>query len=323
MILNLGMSPAWQQILHMNCFREGEVNRARESIWCASGKVLNVARALKCLSVEAMTISTAGGISGQQIHEEFTRDSIPARWIPISAPSRVCTTILDETNAITTELVEETAPILDSELNEVRQAFSDFVSSADLLVISGSFPKGTPETFCRDLLKTLSVPAVLDIRGPQLLNALQAEPWLVKPNREELAMTLQRNSIPDAELQDAMRELNNRGAEWVVITQGSGAVWLSSKEDHYRIQPPEKSHVVNPIGCGDCLTAGIAAGKMNGMPPVEAVQLGIAAAVCNLQTARPARFTLEDVQSVFQSVFQSAEGEPLAFPNQVEINGRN
>ena len=56
MILNLGMSPAWQQILHMNCFREGEVNRARESIWCASGKVLNVARALKCLSVEAMKI---------------------------------------------------------------------------------------------------------------------------------------------------------------------------------------------------------------------------------------------------------------------------
>ena len=39
MIVAAGLTPAWQQILRFDALRLGEVNRAVEAHWCASGKV--------------------------------------------------------------------------------------------------------------------------------------------------------------------------------------------------------------------------------------------------------------------------------------------
>ena len=50
MILAAGLSPAWQQIMTLAELRIGEVNRARDVQWCASGKVLNVGLALHRLA---------------------------------------------------------------------------------------------------------------------------------------------------------------------------------------------------------------------------------------------------------------------------------
>ena len=52
MILAAGLTPAWQQILSFDQFTLGEVNRARRSVWCGSGKVLNVGCALRQLGSE-------------------------------------------------------------------------------------------------------------------------------------------------------------------------------------------------------------------------------------------------------------------------------
>jgi hypothetical protein len=46
MIVVAGLTPAYQQIMVHDTLRPGEVNRARDVRWCASGKVLNVAVAL-------------------------------------------------------------------------------------------------------------------------------------------------------------------------------------------------------------------------------------------------------------------------------------
>jgi len=94
-ILNIGLSPAWQQILLFDGVTTGKVNRARESFWCASGKVLNVGRALKSLNAEVMTVAPIGGPTGEQIRSEFQRDGIPACWIECENSTRVCTTLLD------------------------------------------------------------------------------------------------------------------------------------------------------------------------------------------------------------------------------------
>ena len=52
--------------------------------------------------------------------------------------------------------------------------------------------------------------------------------------------------------------------QWVVVSQGKHAVWASSISNCYRLQPPTLAAVINPIGCGDCLAAGIAWGLRDG-----------------------------------------------------------
>src|SRR5262249_21693082 len=107
--------------------------------------------------------------------------------------------------------------------------------------------------------------------------ALPRKPFLVKPNREELGRTLGRDLRSAANLFDAMREINQRGAEWVLITDGRNPAYASCRDQFYRIQSLSRE-VVNPIGCGDCMSAGIAWATFRGMEPLDAFRWGVAVA---------------------------------------------
>ena len=61
MILTAGLTPAWQQILLFDSFRQGEVNRAREAHWCTSGKVFNAGIAAHHLDASSRTLAPVGG----------------------------------------------------------------------------------------------------------------------------------------------------------------------------------------------------------------------------------------------------------------------
>ncbi|HWB00289.1 MAG TPA: PfkB family carbohydrate kinase, partial [Pirellulales bacterium] len=190
MILAAGLTPAWQQILRFERLRWGEVNRAAEAAWCASGKVLNVGTALATLRVPAVTLSPVGGLPASAIEQEFRALDAKAAWIPTAGATRVCTTVLDDATMATTELVENAAGLAPHELRSFADEYCELIAHAQAVVLTGSLPAGTPTTFYRDLLAIRAVPAIIDARGPELLAALEMRPLVVKPNREELERTL-------------------------------------------------------------------------------------------------------------------------------------
>ena len=134
----------------------------------------------------------------------------------------------------------------------------------------------------------MTAPVVLDARGAELGEALVGHPLVVKPNRKELSQTVGRDLPDEKSLEAAMRELNDRGAGWVVVSEGVGPVRVSGEGKVLRFEPPP-AEAVNPIGCGDCLAAGIARTIARGGDVVEGVRRGIAAAVDSLQQILPAR----------------------------------
>ena len=129
---------------------------------------------------------------------------------------------------------------------------------------------------------------MLDIRGPELDAVLQKRPYLVKPNREELAKTVGRDLASGSDLVAAMSELRQRGAEWVVVSQGAGPLLALGPDGLIQIEIP-KIDVCNPIGCGDCLAAGIAAGIDRNLSIYGSLVLGIRAAAENASVLLPAR----------------------------------
>ena len=288
MILAAGLTPAWQQILSFRRFIPGEVNRAQRAVWCGSGKVLNVGCALNQLGVQSKTLCLVGGVAGEQICADFQAMKIPVRWVKSRIPTRVCTTILDETTKTTTELVENSNSIPPEELNLFFDAFVEEAVSPQVVVLSGSLPAGAPPEFYHRILEKTSAKAVLDIQGKELEAALQMRPYVVKPNREELARTVGRDIDSEHDLVAAMSELRDRGAEWVVVSQGAGPLMALGPDGLIRIEIP-KIDVCNPIGCGDCLAAGIAAGIDRQLTMQESLNLGIRAATENARELLPAR----------------------------------
>jgi len=169
-------------------------------------------------------------------------------------------------------------------------------------VLTGSLPTGTSTTFYRTLLGRTGCPVVLDARGPELLAALVCKPRVVKPNRAELALTVGR-PLPDrVSVLLAMRELIERGAQAVIVTHGSAAVWAMEGANAWELTPLEMTPVVNPIGCGDCLAAGVAWGLLRGDKFVDAVRLGMAAAADNVTQLLPARLSLQRVEALLNRI---------------------
>jgi 1-phosphofructokinase family hexose kinase len=300
-ILAAGLTPAWQQILSFDQFVPGEVNRAIRVEWCASGKVLNVGMALHHLGARAQTLSLIGGRTGDAIRGEFASRNIPARWIESQTPTRTCTTILDGQTHQTTELVENSAPIAEEDLQLFRGAFQEEAARAEWVVLSGSLPVGVPATLYRELMRDCPGKVILDVRGTELSQALTERPFLVKPNRAELARTVGRDLSTEEETLDAMRELNSQGAQWVVVTHGAKSVLASHETEAFRLLPPQVP-VVNPIACGDCFAAGLAWGFSQGHSPMESLRLGVAAAAENLSQVLPARLNPERVRKIAETV---------------------
>jgi 1-phosphofructokinase family hexose kinase len=301
-ILSAGLTPAWQQILVFDTFRYGEVNRAREAHWCASGKVFNAGIAVHRLGGPSLTLATVGGPPWELIEREFDAMGVPHRFVVTQAATRVCTTIIDRAGGKITELVENGRPLGAEELDAFHRAYAEEVARADAVVLIGSLPAGTPTTYYRDLVAVTPCPAVLDFRGEGLLSVLDREPLVVKPNREELAQTLGRPLPTDRDLCEAMHWLNERGARWVVVTQGAGPVFVTSHRGTWRLWPPTVEHVVNPIGCGDVLAASIAWAMCHGSDVLGAVRLGMAASASNLRQLFPGRIDPTEVHEQAEGI---------------------
>lgn len=81
----------------------------------------------------------------------------------------------------------------------------------------------------------------------------------------------------------------------MIVSDGAGGLLAADAHgiEHY---PSLKVPVVNPIGCGDCLTAGIAVAASEGRPWQETVEFGIATAAENATRLLPARFSRAAVE---------------------------
>ncbi|HYW80908.1 MAG TPA: PfkB family carbohydrate kinase, partial [Thermoguttaceae bacterium] len=203
MILSAGLSPSWQQCLVFDSFRYGEVNRAIEAHWCTAGKVTNAGNAAHHLGGPSITLAPAGGAPLGEMRREFDQLGVPCRWIETRSATRVCTTILDRATPAMTELVENGRPMTLQELDAYRVAYSEEVARADVVILTGSIPQGTPNSIYRELAERTECPMVLDFRGEGLLSVLDLRPLVVKPNREELGHTVGRSVGDDGELLEA------------------------------------------------------------------------------------------------------------------------
>ena len=290
MILAAGLTPAWQHMLVFDDVRVGEVNRARETYACASGKVTNVALALHFLGGPHRSLIVVGGLPGRSIQEEFATLGVGCRWLESRCSTRECTTVMDRRTGQTTELVQNGEPLDPGEVEDFVNAYAVEIASANFVILSGPLPPGTGASFYRRLLDVTpaTTRAILDVRGQELLATLETAPFLVKPNREELGITFGRAIHTDEDLREGLAELHGRGAQNALISDGSRPLWLSTPDGIRRIHPLTVE-TVNPIACGDCLAAGTAWALETGMDLIDAARFGVAAAAENAAAMLPSR----------------------------------
>jgi tagatose 6-phosphate kinase len=273
------------------------VNRAATTLDGAAGKSVNVAKVLKSLGEQPVATGFLGGDRGEFIRAALAERGIESDFVTVSARTRQCVTVIDESAGTHTELVEEGRPVEPADYEKLMAIIRRRIKDSRAAVMSGTIAMGGPADLysqCTRLAHDAGAIAVADAQGKALLEALKAKPDLAKPNRPELAATAGREFKDDREVMLAMRELHERGAQRVVVTAGRDATLAFDGRNFWQIIPPH-IEAVNPIGSGDAFTAGLVWRLVAGDDLGEACRWGSAAGAANALTAMAGEVNRENV----------------------------
>jgi 1-phosphofructokinase family hexose kinase len=304
MILCEGTTPTVQRSMSFPSVNIDEVNRAVAVLESAAGKSINVARVLHLLGYETLATGFVGGDTGDFIAGEMHREGIPNLFVRVPFRTRTCTTVIDQKNGTTTELVEESQIVENRYWQELLTLIEQQMKGCKVLVLSGSLPPKAPQTFyadCCKIAQTANVPVIMDARGEPLAHAMQYRPVMVKPNRAELATTFALPVETDDQLRDSTRRLIEKGAQSALITMGAKGAVLSDGKQFWFIPAP-KVKLSNPIGSGDSVAAGFAAGLVDGLPFLDCAIYGIACGSANAMTPVPGVVHKPDVERLRKEV---------------------
>ncbi|MEU6716337.1 PfkB family carbohydrate kinase, partial [Nonomuraea sp. NPDC046802] len=179
-----------------------------------------------------------------------------------------------------TALFNEPGPeVTPDELRNFLTTYETLLTSAHVVVISGSHPRGIPADFYATLAAVAAgkgVPAIVDADGDPLRHAPKGRPRVLKPNADELARAVPGGGTPA----EGARALRGRGAEAVVVSMGAEGLLAVTEEGTFTARMPYAVQG-NPTGAGDALVAGLALGLLESSPWPEtlrrAAALGAAA----------------------------------------------
>ncbi|ARB27322.1 1-phosphofructokinase [Pseudomonas tolaasii] len=271
-ILCLTLNPALDLTVRLDRLEPGEVNRSETLLTHAAGKGVNVAQVLADLG----HLVSVGGFLGDENPQAFealiARRKFGNAFIRVPGETRSNIKIAERDGRVTD--INAPGPLVDEEAQEEMLKLIAIVGPEfDAVVVAGSLPRGVSPQWFQGLvekIKGLGLKVALDTSGDALRAGLQAGPWLVKPNTEELAETLGNSK-------DAIRRLHQQGVEHVVVSDGAAGVTWYSPGGVLQATPP-KVTVASTVGAGDSLLAGMLHGLLAGDAPEQTLRRATAIA---------------------------------------------
>ena len=284
MITVIGFNTAIDRLIRLDTLRPGEVSRALDEQAYPGGKGLHVAQTIAALGERVQLVGLVDPAHRNMIGRLMCERGVLFHGIEVTDNLRTCIALQDANGQITEILGQ--GPLLDGAQQEaLLRAFRRGVDDSELIVLSGSLPRGFPSTTYAELaahVRDAGKRCLIDAGGELLQHAARTRPFLVKPNRDEIAELLGRSIGDLAAAVDAVRELRAGGIAMPVVTMGAlGAVAAdASGVWHASI---ELEQVRNTVGSGDCLLAGMTVGMARNMNLEGILRLGVACGSANAQ----------------------------------------
>lgn len=256
-----------------------EKNNVRSERRWAGGKGINVARWLQHLGGKPRLLLPLGGGTGRELARYLRQEKLAAVPHPLTGATRV--NIIVTTDAGRQMRFNAAGPLLTTgDWRVLQREVSRRVRDVDLLVLSGSLPRGLPDDAYASLLELArrhGVRAVLDCEGPALRAAVKARPFLVKPNQHELAAWWRQPLRTEAETRRAAHAMSRQTRGWVLVSRGrQRGLLLNAMERVALAAAPPAVTPRNTVGAGDALVAAVALAVAQGAPPEQWLEAGLA-----------------------------------------------
>ncbi len=284
MIYTVTLNPALDKTVVISHFSVDTVNRITQLRTDPGGKGINVSKVVKALGGKSTAVALLAGATGKKIEEDVQALDIRTLLTFVPGETRTNLKIVDPEGHTNTDINEPGVEVEPQILEDMLSELVSRLQPGDIVVISGSLPKGAPaDTYTQWVSRCRSARAkvFLDADGENLYAGLRAKPYLVKPNQEELSRLLDKSLTTLEEMIAAGKALVEQGIQKVVISMGSrGALYITKEQTVYAegMEVP----VGSTVGAGDSVVAALACAEEQGLSLVQAACISTATGAANV-----------------------------------------
>lgn len=300
MIYTVTFNPALDYILELDKLEIGKIQKSKTELILPGGKGINVSTVLTNLEIDNIALGYKAGFVGAELERLLRNMKVKTDFIDLEeGNSRINVKISgEEETAINTNGPQ----ISENKILELLEKLKT-LNENDYLVLSGSIPSSIKddiyEKICR-IVKKQNVKIVVDATKNLLVQALKYNPFLIKPNNEELGeiFGVEIHTKEDAYVYG--KKLKEMGAQNVLVSMGKiGAALIDEAGQEYFIKSPEGKRV-NTVGSGDSMVAGFIAGFLKYKNYNDALKMGVSAGSASALSKYLA--TKEEVYNLFNNI---------------------
>jgi 1-phosphofructokinase family hexose kinase len=303
MITIAGFNTAIDRFIQLEALNPGEVHRVQVERVYPGGKGVHVAQTIAALGEHVQLIGVVDAAHRDLINRRMHERGVVFHGIDVAGELRHCLALRDARGAIT-EILGQGPELSRSECDALLEHFRRSIDESELVILCGSLPRGLPATVYADLVeyaRQRGKRCLVDASGDAMRHAVDAKPFMVKPNRDEISEWIGQSVFNLHAAERAATALRERGVAVPVVTMGELGALAADESGVWHAQCAS-AYVRNSVGSGDCFLAGFAVAIKRNMSLDEALQLAVASGVANAQTEETGFAERSSVESLLPSV---------------------
>lgn len=301
-IYTITLNPAYDVHAYAEHFAPFHENLANVTSREAGGKGVNLSRALQSGGTQNIAVVVLGKDNCAEFKAELACAGL--QTILLEKPGRIRENLtLHCANQPETRISFSGFPVDDSLLDEVFALLD--IDTDTVITFTGRVASGMSMPKVKAFLKNLQkkgAKIVLDSKSFSLEDIFEVQPWLIKPNQEEISEYLSCEITDIAQAIEKSKIFADHGVTNVMVSLGSQGALLLHGGKCYIATPPA-INAVSTIGAGDSSLAGFIAAAQESENAAGCLKTAVAYGTAACLTAGTLPPQREALEKIYQEVY--------------------
>lgn len=303
-VVTITLNPALDLTGSLDVLNVGSVSLVKQGSLHAAGKGVNVAKVLSDLGAKVTVTGFLGRDNQELFCQLFDQMAAIDEFVRVDGATRINVKLVEQSGEVS-DINFPGVEVTPLAIEQFERTLERLAADHDYFVLAGSLPQGISPALCAswiEKLHSMGKKVLFDSSRDALKVGLDAKPWLIKPNDEELSQFVGRELHTPEQCQAAAAQLAEKGIENIVVSMGANGVMWLNQHQWLHAKPP-RMQVVSTVGAGDTLVAGLCWGHMQQMEKTELLTFATALsalAVTQVGVGMSNRKQLETLQQQIQ-----------------------
>lgn len=269
-VVTITLNPALDLTGSLDVLNVGSVSLVKQGSLHAAGKGVNVAKVLSDLGAKVTVTGFLGRDNQELFCQLFDQMAAIDEFVRVDGATRINVKLVEQSGEVS-DINFPGVEVTPLAIEQFERTLERLAADHDYFVLAGSLPQGISPALCAswiEKLHSMGKKVLFDSSRDALKAGLDAKPWLIKPNDEELSQFVGRELHTPEQCQAAAAQLAEKGIENIVVSMGANGVMWLNQHQWLHAKPP-RMQVVSTVGAGDTLVAGLCWGHMQQMEKTE------------------------------------------------------